>query len=62
MWLAVCILFTMLILIFDPIFDVPVKEIIVFTQDNGVNYRIALISAVEDLRSIEGNSRDLRFI
>lgn len=48
MWLAVCILFTMLILIFDSIFDVPVKEIIVFTQDNGVNYGIALIAAVED--------------
>lgn len=32
----------------DPIFDVPVKEIIVFTQDNGVNYGIALISPVED--------------
>jgi hypothetical protein len=32
----------------DPIFDVPVKEIIVFTQDNRVNYGIALISPVED--------------
>jgi hypothetical protein len=32
----------------DPIFDVPVKEIIIFTQDHGVNYGIALISPVED--------------
>lgn len=32
----------------DPIFDVPVKEMVVFTHDNGVNYGIALISPIED--------------
>lgn len=46
----------------DPIFDVPVKEIVVFTQHNRVNYGIALISPMEDLKSVEANPRHFRFI
>jgi hypothetical protein len=32
----------------DPVYDVPVRELVVFTQNNGVNYGIALISPIED--------------
>jgi hypothetical protein len=42
----------------DPVFDVPVREMIVFTQQNGVNYGIALISPAENFekasRAIQG--------
>jgi hypothetical protein len=43
----------------DPIYDVPVREVLVFTQDNGVNYGIALISPVEDFEEASKVIQDI---
>jgi hypothetical protein len=43
----------------DPIYDVPVRELVVFTQDNGVNYGIALISPIEDFEEASKVIQDI---
>jgi hypothetical protein len=43
----------------DPIYDVPIREVLVFTQDNGVNYGIALISPIEDFKEASKVIQDI---
>jgi hypothetical protein len=43
----------------DPIYDVPVREVLVFTEDKGVNYGLSLISPIEDFEKASSQIQDI---